>query len=132
MSRDSRLISLALKLTYQSLHKQPTGAVLALGGHPVSLGINKAWVTHPKQDHTYQEGQKASSTHAELSAIIGIPRETLSRCTLYIARRRRGDNSPGLAAPCKICRRIIREAGIKKVVYTTSGNRLENWRVEER
>ncbi len=128
MSRDSRLLSLAMKLTYHSNHHQyPMAAILAISGHPVSMGINKRDCGHPKQKHTYLEGEMARSTHAELSAIIGVPREVLGKSTLYVARRRKGDNSAGLASPCSVCWQIIREAGIKRVVWTT-GDGIGSWR----
>ncbi len=120
MNRDQRLLALAFKATYSSLHRMPTAAVIAVNGKPISVGINKPNCTHPKQDDAHYPGQHATSTHAELSAILGVPREQLERSSIYVARRLRSSCKPGLAKPCSTCARLIKEAGIKRVIYTTN------------
>ena len=64
-----------------------------------------------------QRYELCRSVHAEANAIISASREEMLGATLYLAMR---DESTGLlvpdASPCKMCRRMIINAGIGTVV----------------
>jgi len=112
MARDERLIQLAIKVAEKSQHQFRLGVVVALGSRIMALGINK-YRTHPRQMN-WRTNDFANSVHAELDAILSCP--YIEGATIYVARiLRNGDVS--MAKPCKICQKIIKSAGIKRVVY---------------
>jgi deoxycytidylate deaminase len=92
----------------------------------VGYGFNQN-KTHPIQNK-FNKHEEANFLHAEISAIINalrnVPVDLLPKCTLYVARARRGcKKGPweyGLAKPCKGCQKYIDSFGIKKVVYTNN------------
>lgn len=62
--------------------------------------------------------EKCRSVHAEANAIINAAREGVSikETVLYLYGENYDDNTPIEAKPCKMCRRMIINAGIKKVI----------------
>ena len=115
MTRDERLINVALKIARKSEHKFPMGAIIALGNRIIALGINKIR-THPRQIN-YHNDENGQSIHAELDAILSCC--NTDGATIYVARVL-SNGTGGMAKPCKSCLKIIQSAGIKKIVYTTS------------
>ena len=105
-------------------HKQRLGCVVTdRRGRMIAAAHNIA-KTHPLQ-HKYSTRvhRVKPFLHAEIAALV--------RCraqphTLYVARLKR-DGSVGLARPCPICEEAIREAGVKRVVYTTNGGGTEEY-----
>lgn len=89
------------------------GAVLVAGRRVVSRGRNKPTKTHPKSTHPFK------TIHAELDAILGVDRKVLVGATIYVCRVRAGGEF-GLAKPCEHCERMLRELGVREVVFTTS------------
>ena len=62
-----------------------------------------------------EQYEKCVSVHAEMNAIISAARKGMVGGTLY--HRGFDDNNPIFhAVPCTICRRLIKNAGIKRVV----------------
>lgn len=65
------------------------------------------------------------SRHAEMNAIHGIPRDVISKCSMFVLRL----DKKGLirsAKPCSACASALYNAGIKKVYYTSySGDILK-------
>ena len=61
------------------------------------------------------------AVHAEQNAIISAPRDKMLGATIYISGRNVADGSPANPAPCLICRRMIRNAGIKRVIGRING-----------
>jgi dCMP deaminase len=59
------------------------------------------------------------AVHAEQNAVISASREKMLGATMYIVGRNRSDGSLANPAPCMICRRFIKNAGIKRVVGLT-------------
>lgn len=114
MTRDERMIRLALKVAEKSQHKFRTGVVIAIGSRIISIGINK-YRTHPQQINCHTN-MNSNSIHAELDAIISC--HSPLGATIYVARILK-DGTSGLSKPCKTCQGIIELYGIKKVVYTT-------------
>ena len=68
--------------------------------------------------HAHNDGDYNSceSVHAEMNAIISASRREMLGGTLYLAGFE--DGKLISADPCPICMRIIKNAGIKKVVGT--------------
>jgi len=91
------------------------GAVVVKGGRVLSTGINKER-NHPaivSSNHIKEH----CSVHAEVDALKRI--ENPKGATIYIARvNRRGQNRE--SQPCRACYKTLKNAGIKKIVYTTS------------
>lgn len=61
-----------------------------------------------------EQYEKCVSVHAEMNAIISAARKDMVGSTLYLAGFE--DLEPINAIPCTICRRLIKNAGIKRVV----------------
>lgn len=58
------------------------------------------------------------STHAEVAALKQLPQDiNLKNATMYVARITPGGR-PAMSAPCANCQVALKEAGIRKVVYT--------------
>jgi deoxycytidylate deaminase len=91
------------------------GSVIVKGGRVIATGVNKDR-SHPRivssehiKDHC--------SVHAEVDAIKKA--RDVSGATIYVARV----NKRGAARdsrPCNRCYEVIKNNGIKKIVYTTS------------
>lgn len=79
-------------------------------GRPVTVGHNH-YKTHPKYTCKYMP-----TIHAEIQALLA------SNCSLnggiaYIYREDSFGN-PRLARPCNKCYQLLKDAGIKKIIYT--------------
>jgi len=59
------------------------------------------------------------SVHAEANAIIQTSRNMLLGGTLYLFGENVGEKSVAVARPCQMCRRMIINAGISKVIIKT-------------
>ena len=72
------------------------------------------------------------SVHAEMNAIISASRNECIGATLYLAGK---DSKTGeyldTVRPCSMCRRVIINAGIKKVVMRTGKEQYETVNVQE-
>ncbi len=92
-------------------------------GRVISSGFNKR-KTHPRQAFLSNKmGLDKQYLHAEIAALVScrhIPH------TIYIGRLKRNGDA-GLATPCPICELAIKEAGIKRVIYTTNSGIEEVW-----
>ena len=85
----------------------------------VSVGINKAWHSHPI-GAAHQT--RFSCLHAEAHAIIKSRWrvDRLDKLTLVNLRFKR-DLSVGLAKPCIPCQNMLRSFGITNIYYTLEG-----------
>lgn len=64
-----------------------------------------------------EQYEKCVSVHAEQNAIISARRQDMIGSTLYLAGWENGERMPSdKVAPCTICARMIRNAGIKEVI----------------
>ncbi|MBR1454961.1 MAG: cytidine deaminase [Lachnospiraceae bacterium] len=61
------------------------------------------------------------AVHAEQNAVISASRDKTDGATIYIVGRNVSDGSLANPAPCKICRRFIRNAGIKRCIGYVDG-----------
>lgn len=94
------------------------GYVGAPRGVPNCLQIGRCY----RQEHKIPKGEHyelCRSVHAEMNAIIHAARESMIGGTIYIAGRDlENKEKPVSAKPCKLCRRMIINAGIERVVIS--------------
>ena len=79
-----------------------------------------------------QRYEMCRSVHAEANAIIAASREEMLGATLYLAGRdaRTGELVPD-ASPCNMCRRMIINAGIDKVVVRNTRDEYSIYDVQD-
>ena len=84
-----------------------------------------------------QRYEMCRSVHAEANAIIAASREEMLGSTLYLVGEEAGTGKlVENASPCKMCRRLIINAGIKQVIArntadTFTGINVEDWITED-
>lgn len=119
------------KMAYNEMNKSvhPTrfGAVLVLKNGKVYSSHNKDSKSHPylKKHYPFY----AVSMHAELSVLLSVNSyrfgDDTKNSTMYVYREDK-HNVIKPARPCPYCMDIIRDAGVKKLVYTYwDGYRVE-------
>jgi tRNA(Arg) A34 adenosine deaminase TadA len=69
-------------------------------------------------------GSNRGPMHAEVSALSGVWPSERKGCTLISVRITKGHGVLANAKPCADCEKVLREAGIKKVIYSTSERTL--------
>jgi deoxycytidylate deaminase len=104
---------LARNISKQSLCRVQVGAVIA-HKRPISVACNKL-TTHPL--YANPNTSHRLSIHAEINAIIHAEMD-LNGATIYVYRETKRGRY-GLARPCDLCMSVIKEAGIKKIIFTT-------------
>lgn len=67
------------------------------------------------------------AVHAEQNAIIAGDPVKMQGATIYVAGYGR-DGSPASAEPCLLCRRMIKNALVKRVVYSDENGKKKNIR----
>jgi dCMP deaminase len=65
------------------------------------------------------------AVHAEQNAIISASRREMQGATIYIVGKEVSDGKYANPAPCMICRRLIKNAGITRVVGLVNGEAQE-------
>lgn len=64
-----------------------------------------------------EQYEKCVAVHAEQNAILSASRRDMIGSTLYLAGFEKGERlSPSQVKPCLICRRMIKNAGIDRVI----------------
>lgn len=94
--------------------------IVGPGGCIVSTGVN-SYKTSPRLSKFYDYPYY----HAEAHAILRRGVDTCNGCTMYVVRVTRRA-SLAIAKPCKECQRLIKEAKIKKVIYSCGNNSYES------
>ena len=120
MNRDRYYLEIAYAVALKStcLRKQ-YGAVIVKNNEIIATGYNGAprgeehckvcsKCDHGKDMETYLS---CRSVHAEMNAIISAARKDMIGSTLYLVCR-----NIDVCQPCEICRRLIKNAGIKQVI----------------
>ena len=93
------------------------GAVLVRGGAVINLGINSE--KYSSIGAKYRPDHKGVSTyHAEIAAIMNLPRESIKGSTIYVARVSKGSKEDRMSKPCIMCYEVLKAQGVKKVYYT--------------
>ena len=114
------LIEKAKELAF--INMKPPGrahvAACAQLGKTQWMGINSS-KTHPEALKTFRNGEQGSCLHAEIDAIVKIPRDTRHKIKLFVMRFRK-DGILTMARPCRMCRTFMNKVGVdaKNVYYT--------------
>lgn len=104
-------LRLARNISKHSTFKIRVGAVLVNNGHPISIGFNKI-----KYCSRYSHLQE-QSLHAEMVCLKTSGKEYIEKSTIYVYRETK--NGPALAKPCKACQKMLKEFGVKRMIYST-------------
>lgn len=117
-NRERNFLSLAMKVAEDSDLDSRHGAVVVKGGRVLSLATNKK-----RNDlnvaFSHEGYQPVLTTHAEVAAMNRISADQLRGAIIYVARVD-ANGKPLISRPCFRCMDALVEAGVKKVVYTTS------------
>jgi deoxycytidylate deaminase len=106
---------LAKKESRKSSYKHKIGAVVVSGGSLLSKGYNQ--IRHAKEFKEYVVWEE--SLHAERDALRKVKsKDSLVGSTVFIYREHRNGN-PATATPCNACFNMIKQAGIKKIFFST-------------
>lgn len=114
-NKQQRYLAYAQRLAARSNYKIQVGAVIVHNGTPIATGYNYI-KSHPKW-----VTPKCATLHAEIAAWLTCGRTNLRGATIYVYRAHK-DGTPALARPCANCQAVLREAGVKWMVYSTA-----NW-----
>ena len=114
----------AMESTYGKLRH---GAVVVKGGSVVSFGFNKS--NHCQFGQRFRHMDKGPATqHAEISAILGLPRSATQGADAYVVRIN-NDCDWRMSKPCCMCEQALRFVGIKRVFYTVDGRHYDCYKV---
>lgn len=130
MTKDEYYLGIALAVAKKSsCLKKQHGAVIVKNDEIVSTGYNGNCRGEPhcltctkvKINKDEAEYLTCKSVHAEMNAIISASRNEMLGATLYLAGYITSTGEENLnVEPCEICLRLIKNAGIDKVV-TSNG-----------
>lgn len=117
-NKDIRMLQRAADYSDTSDGEFKVGAFLTdKKGNIISKGVNSYTKTHPMQaEYAEKTGNEYRIyLHAEISALVRARKKPYA---IYIARKFKNEEF-ALARPCPVCSLALREAGVKKIVYTT-------------
>jgi pyrimidine deaminase RibD-like protein len=116
-------LQLAVKIAKSNsdYDRWPFGCVIKKGGAIQAVGWNIL-----KSDPRYTDNHLNCSVHAEEHALKQM-RNGASGCVLYVARMLRTGNV-GLAKPCIHCQKLIRDAGVKRVIFSIDNDMHGIWK----
>jgi len=123
-----RYFDLAKRAAMESSYgKLRHGAVIVKGGSVVSFGFNKS--NHCQFGQRFRHMDKGPATqHAEISAILGLPRSATQGADVYVVRIN-NDCDWRMSKPCPMCEQALRFVGVKRVLYTTGDKHYDYHRV---
>ena len=115
----------------EAVRNARVAAGLLYKGDLVAVGYNRL-KSHPFQKR-FSKNEDAIFLHAENDCLINAIREypgileDLHRCTLLVARSKRGQGGwvSGIAKPCTGCQRAAAHFGIKRVYFTSDDEKIE-------
>ena len=126
MTKDEYYLGIALAVAKKSTClKKQYGAVIVKNDTILSTGYNGNCRGEPhcikcsKIDYNKDEAEYSTckSVHAEMNAIISASRNEMLGATLYLAGYITSTGEENLKVePCEICLRLIKNAGIDRVV----------------
>lgn len=108
---------LPLHLQYARLQSRKSeckikvGAVIVRRGKPLAMGCNI------EKSHPAWVKGKCCTIHGEIAALIQVAHIPLRGSTVYVYREHK-DGKPALARPCANCQTILKEYGVKTMVYS--------------
>lgn len=111
--RDLKLYGLAMRVAEDSEATDKHGAVLANNGRVLALAANRM-VGSPTSDRWGKD-----TLHAEQRALLRVG--AMARgSTCYAAR----DHSSDTSGPCVMCRALLVEAGVHRIVYSRGSSNI--------
>jgi len=127
--KTQRTLELAERVASNSTYgKLKHGAVLIKGGNIVNVAFNKPDFTKfgNRFRNNYTCGH--ATTHAEIGAILGLSRSATEGAKVFVVRvNRHGEYR--MSKPCPMCEDVLKFVGVKKVVYTTGGNAIGEYKL---
>lgn len=116
-NQDRKHLDRAKKIASTSTCACKHGAVVVHGGRVIGVGVN----SYSNDIHMYDHiPQNAWSVHAEIAALRSIKKD-LHGAVMYAARvNNQGEER--MSKPCVMCQIALKEAGIKRVVYTVDSS----------
>jgi deoxycytidylate deaminase len=119
-NKDKSFLSVARYFSTKSSARNMHGAVVVKGGRVLGTGYNRNR-NHPKIVSPEHIKTKCS-IHAEESAIKDANYDVRG-AIIYVARvSKNGEDRD--SKPCARCFNLIKESGIKRIIYTTNSGRI--------
>ncbi len=127
--KQKHFISLARNVANQSqLPDFRHGAILVRGSRVINASCNKE--NHCAFGARFRKrNEGVASLHAELGAILNIPRKLTFGATVYVVRIGKGGELR-LSKPCSMCLAAMVHCGVKIVYYSTSENSVVRMRLK--
>jgi deoxycytidylate deaminase len=115
--KDRAYLSVARYFATKSTARNMHGCVIVKGGRVLGTGWNKnrnsPAIVSPEHIKTN------CSYHAEEVAIREAEKSNIKNAIIYVARVKNGDDRN--SKPCDRCAILIKQVGIKRIVYTSIG-----------
>lgn len=137
-SKDEYYLILAEAVqTRASCLRRSFGAVIVKEDRVVSTGYTGQPTGEPncidlgtcyRQEQGIPSGTRyevCRSLHSEWNAIINVGRDVCKGSTIYIVGKDYNTKEYVDAIPCNICKRLIKESGISRVVYRNANGEIE-------
>lgn len=126
----SNLVVKAKKASLRSNYsKFMIGSVIVKQGRIISCGWSQL-KTHPyvKYNGVYQKEDGvhiSENMHSELASVFKVKdKRVLQGTTIYIYRENKNGHFAN-CKPCPMCHKILKEYGVKKMIYTTDQGLIE-------
>jgi len=108
----NRVMTIAQKHMHKCQHRQHNVVcVIVKKGKIMSMGYNDL------RSHPLMGTQK--KVHAEVRAVVKAGRKDLTGATAFVIRCNK-NNKIGMAKPCPICEKVLRDRGVNHVFFTNS------------
>lgn len=92
-------------------------AIVVKGGSIISIAVNKHLRNSFIDVHRHHD---SCNLHSECRAILKARRKTnLRGAKIYVARLKKQNKAPGLSRPCPMCISVMKNYGIKRVIFST-------------
>ena len=98
------------------------GAALIIGHKVVNIGFNtnKTNPLQSKIDTKFFNCKCSGKIHAETMALYPYIKENIQlNNAILVTYRQKKDGTLGMSRPCDRCMKLIKQLGIKKLIYTT-------------
>ena len=102
-----------MRAASNSLCHQRHGAVVVVGGRVLGVAIN----SDRNDPNIVDDPKTQAAVHAEVAALRACGSARVAGGTIYVARVNR-KGMPMMSKPCANCQKVLKAAGVKKIVYT--------------
>lgn len=116
-----RFRHLLQRLAEKSDSNYKIGALLVKGGSVLNVGFNHKGTSKLIEKRRHLRPIN-STVHAEIHAILGIPKSVAAGAVIYTGRFTPSGKVSN-SRPCTLCQSILKEMNIRKVFYTVSGEK---------